>query len=201
MRDYAKIDGYLDKLLEDVYPQPQDPGHTAWAAESIQSFMREVSGVNSVLDVGCGEAFCQDFFELHGVYYMGVCLGEDYEVALYQKARRVLKRDFSFLDFDDGAFDMLYARHSLEHSPMPLLTLMEWHRVTNNYLALVLPAPEHWRYVGKNHYYVLLVEQWENLFDVAGFNIVYEHLKKQRMSTDKTDPEVEIEFWYLLKKK
>lgn len=200
MRDYAKIDGYLDKLVEDIYPQPQDPGHTAWAAESIQAFMRESSGVNSVLDVGCGEAFCQDFFDVYGVNYVGICLGDDYKVAL-QKGRTVEEYDFSFLPYGDNSFDMLYARHSLEHSPMPLLTLMEWRRVTNNYVALVLPAPEHWRYVGKNHYFVLLQEQWGNLFDVAGFNIIDTHVKKERMSLDETDPEVEIEFWYLLKKK
>lgn len=200
MRDYTRIDKYLDKLIEDIYPQPQDPGHTAWAEESIQAFGKEIWEVNNVLDLGCGEGFCQPIFERYGLSYMGVCLGEDYQVAK-KSGRAVAELDFSFLPLDDESFDLLYSRHSLEHSPFPVLTLMEWHRVSKRYVAIVVPAPQHWQYVGRNHYYVLNDPQWRNLFDVAGFDVTFSYVKKQNMTEDPQIPEVEIEFWYLLEKK
>lgn len=200
MRNYAQIDKYLDKLIGQIYPQPQDPGHTAWAVESIRAFMENSEGVKHVLDAGCGEGFCQDIFETYGATYVGICLGEDYLVAL-EKERSVWRKDFSFTNFDEDSFDFVYSRHSLEHSPMPLLTLMEWHRITEKYVAIVVPSPEHWQYVGRNHYYVLHDPQWRNLFDVAGFDVTYFNIKRQNMTTEPTNPEVEIEYWYLLEKK
>lgn len=201
MRDYTHIDKYLDKLIGEIYPQPQDEGHTAWAKESISYFFNYVEGVNTVLDAGCGEAFCQTIFEEKGVeYYEGVCLGEDYRVAR-DKGRRVFGYDFSFLPYKDNAFDLIYSRHSLEHSPMPLLTLMDWHRITKRYLALVLPSHEFWEYKGQNHYFVLNCEQWENLFEKAGFERRYYYSKTQNMTADPEREPVQIEHWYLLEKK
>lgn len=199
MRDYQHIDSYLDRLIESVYPQPEDIGHTALAKESINAFMPLMEGVTTVLDAGCGEGFCEQFFQEWDVTYRGVCLGEDYRVAT-SKGRWVYESDFSFLPFDDNKFDLVYSRHSLEHSPMPLLTLMEWYRVTKRYVALVLPAPEHWRYGGRNHYFVLNRRQWKVLFEAAGFVVMYEDVKRQIMKADGTPPDVAIEYWFILEK-
>lgn len=57
---------------------------------------------------------------------------------------------------------------------MPLLTLMEWARVSKNWLGLVLPAPEWYTYTGHNHYSVMNMEQIKNLLGVAGWNIMWE---------------------------
>lgn len=200
MRDYKHIDKYLDKLIEDIYPQPQDPGHTAWAQEAIDAFCSRMTGVKDVLDVGCGEAFCQEIFESKGMNYCGICLGQDYEVAR-EKGRNVFREDFSFIDFFDDTYDLVFSRHSLEHSPMPILTLMEWHRVTKKYVAIVLPSPEFWQHGGQNHYYVLNDPQWVNLFEKSGFEVEWSYSKQQNMTTDIHRPEVEIEYWYLLRKK
>lgn len=199
MRDYWLIDQYLNKLAEDIYPQPQDDGHTALANESLEWVLAQTGRITSVLDAGCGEAFCQPFFDERGILYTGVNLGRDYEIAA-SKGRRVLKEDFTFLSCDDGFFEMVFSRHSLEHSPMPLLTLMEWHRVTRKWLALVLPAPEYWKFSGRNHYFVLNHKQWENLFDVAGFNVKARSLKRHQMYPAGR-PDSLIEYWYLLEKR
>jgi len=63
VRDYSRIDKYLNKLGTEIYPQPQDEGHSALALESIRTFMPLADGVKTVLDLGCGEGFCQDFFK------------------------------------------------------------------------------------------------------------------------------------------
>jgi ubiquinone/menaquinone biosynthesis C-methylase UbiE len=200
VRNFGNVNKYLDVLAKDVYPQPADEKHTLWAIESILEFVRNSKDVGSVIDLGCGEAFCQQPFENYGIEYTGVCLGEDYEVAM-KNGKNVLSCDFSFLPFEDQSYDMLYSRHSLEHSPMPLLTLMEWYRVSRKYVALVLPSPQHWGYKGKNHYFVLNKEQWENLFDVAGFYISYQNDKRYKMSPTEGDSDVEIEYWFLLEKR
>lgn len=196
IRNYEKINGYLDELARSIYPQPQDEKHTLWATESILEFMRHARDARSVIDLGCGEGFLQPHFENYGCEYVGICIGEDYGVAL-RNGRNVLEEDFSFLPFENDSYDLLYSRHSLEHSPMPLLTLMEWHRVSKKYLAVVVPSIEFVGYKSQNHYYVLNQEQWKNLFDVAGFDIVYENNK--RYKDEKSD--VEIEHWFLLEKR
>lgn len=199
MRDYKNIDAYLDRLINDIYPQPQDKRHTEWAKDAIEYFLYFVGkDISSVLDLGCGEGFCQDLFE--GKEYLGVAWGEDV-VKARENGKNVTEADFSFLGGVDGVFDLLFSRHSLEHSPFPLLTLMEWHRVSKRYLAVVLPDPAFWLYVGRNHYYVLNVEQWENLFDVAGWKIITCTKKSAIMSEEENAQPVDIEFWYLLEKK
>ena len=108
----------------------------------------------------------------------------------------VLKR---FLEeirkIEDESYDPLYSRHSLEHSPMPLLTLMEWHRITKKYLAVAVPSIEFVGYTGRNHYYILNQEQWKNLFNVAGFDVIFEKNKRYR---DEKSPDTEVEYWFLL---
>lgn len=199
MRNYTLIDKYLDELIQDIYPQPQDAGHTGWAQESINYFSTYITDAHTVLDMGCGEAFCQPMFEEKGYAYLGVCLGEDYQSSLNQ-GRNVVEEDFTFSSFKDESFDLIYSRHSLEHSPVPLLTLKDWYRISKGYLALVLPSPVFWEYKGQNHYFVLNDKQWENLFDKVGFDVRYAYSKRQNMTTDPDRPEVEIEYWYLLEK-
>lgn len=197
MRDYSKIDGYLDELATQIYEQPQDDGHSALAIESISTFLEHTGYIHRVLDVGCGEAFCQDFFP--NSQYTGVCLYRDYNIAV-AKGRNVFQQDFSFLSFEDNFFDLVYSRHSLEHSPMPLITLMEWRRVTKRYIALVLPNPEYWGYSGKNHYFVLNKAQWRGLFSAVGLEVKYEFDKSKDMTPKQTGDMSEIEYWFLLEK-
>ena len=173
-RDYSHLDKYLDELEKDIYPQPADPGHTAWAEDAIKELCSGIK-FKSVLDVGCGEGFCSPIFtSKFNAFYTGVTLGEeDYKVAK-SYGRNVHKDDISFLSYEDERFDLVFARHILEHSPMPLITLMEWYRVSKKYLALVMPAWEYWGKAGRNHYSVLDKERLAFLIDRAGWNIIFE---------------------------
>jgi SAM-dependent methyltransferase len=200
MRNFRNINKYLDSLALDIYPQPPDDGHTAWATEAIDAFFPYLPNCKTVLDVGCGQGFCQSIFEKYGFEYTGIAMGEDV-VEAKKIGKNVIEMDFSFLEwFENASYDVVFSRHSLEHAPSPLLTLMEWHRVTKKYLVLVLPAPEYWQYAGRNHYFMLHEKQWENLFDVAGFTVVYKKHKRQTMGQEGF-PVSLIEYWYLLKKK
>lgn len=172
MRNWKNIDHFFDKLLADLYLQPDSDGHSALAQEVIDFWCNRLADCHNVLDVGCSTGFCQPMFEKHGIEYTGVCLGGDYEVAR-SLGRNVKKMDFNFLDFEDETFDLTFSRHSMEHSPMPLLTLMEWRRVTKNWLGLILPAPEHYTFEGRNHYSVMRLEQISAILPRAGWEIMW----------------------------
>lgn len=175
MRDYLFIDKYLNELQEDIYPQPPDPIHTVLAHQVIIKWANNPEyPINDVLDVGCGQGFCSAFFRSMGIEYTGITLGKDYDVCR-EAGLHVYKMDFSFLtDLVSDYSDLIFARHVLEHSPMPLLTLMEWHRVCGEYLILVSPKPSYWGRVGRNHYSVLERDHLEFLLIRAGFEIIEE---------------------------
>lgn len=196
MRDYTRIDSYLTQLTGEIYAQPEDLGHTQLAQKVINMWMSRLSGCQQVLDVGCGTGFCQSMFERFKTKYTGICLGEDVLVA-QGNGKNVFQMDFSFLDFPDKSFDLIFARHALEHSPMPLLTMMEWARVSKTWCGIVLPAPEHYTYKGQNHYSVMNQDQAESLFDHAGWKVIWKDIEKVLHDTDL----ISLEYWYMLEKK
>jgi SAM-dependent methyltransferase len=170
---YKNFEKYLNNLKKDIYPQPFDRGHYDAAVASIGWFLEEYPNKKgNILDIGCGEGFCQGIFKtfLPSFYWYGVCLGKDFAVGK-ENGLNVFNNDMHFLPFKDESFDLGFARHTLEHSPMPLIALMEWKRVIkdNGYLFLVLPHPDYWNLGGRNHYSVLYPEQWWWLFTRAGF--------------------------------
>ena len=173
MRNYTNFDKYLDELEKDIYPQEADLGHTAWAKDAIHLLCKDIwKDFDTVLDVGCGEGFCQFMFEEQDKHYTGITLGQkDVDIAI-ERFRNVSKHDCTFLPYPDTNFDLIFARHILEHSPFPLLTLMEWHRVSKKYLVLVFHAWEYWLVGGKNHYSMLTKEQLWFLLDRAGWEVL-----------------------------
>jgi SAM-dependent methyltransferase len=171
-RDYTFIDKYLTELREDLYPQPPDPGHTRRAKYIIDKWIPKITPFD-VLDVGCGEGFCQPLFEEHKILYKGICLGKDVRRAK-SNGRNVVEGDFHFIDSGEDIYDLVFARHALEHSPMPILALMEWHRVARHNLILVLPKPKFWEFIGRNHYSVVTSSQARFLLDRSGWKILEE---------------------------
>jgi SAM-dependent methyltransferase len=192
MRDYTNLERYLNTLAGDIYPQPEDEGHTDLSQEVINRWMSGLTGCESVLDVGCGEGFCQPMFEEWGIKYTGICLGADYLKAK-KLERNVQKMDFNFLDYKDESFDLIFSRHSLEHSPMPIISLLEWHRVSKHWLGIVLPAPEHYGFGGLNHYSVMNEAQIEFLISRSGWKVIWKDIKRKDRSTP-------LEYWYMCEK-
>lgn len=173
MRDYSEVDRYLNILLGDIYDQPPDAGHTAMARDVIHNWIPQLIGCKSVLDVGCGEIAPQADFEMYGIDYTGIALGKD-AIVSQAAGKNVLEMDMTFTTFEDESFDLIYVRHVLEHSPMPLITLMEWNRIGRSWLCVVLPNPIHYGWAGRNHYSVLHPNQAEFLFERAGWHIIWD---------------------------
>lgn len=201
--NWNNVNRHYEKLLAQVYPQPEDPGHTelaekaiAWAMPSIREKKKQ-----SVIDLGCGEGFCSLLFDPEMFDYTGIAWGQDVDKGR-EKKRNVLQMDFNSLDFPDNSFDGGLSRHSLEHSPFPILTLMEWRRVIRDWLIVVLPAPEWYKFRGQNHYSVMTREFAENCFEHSGWRIEKEFIQQRFGSPDFANfkgltPE---EYWYLVRK-
>jgi SAM-dependent methyltransferase len=189
MRDYARFDQYLDRLSQDIYAQPPDPGHTAWAMDAVRSLCTIPQGITNVLDAGCGQGFLAEAFTDMGLAYTGITLGEDFKVC-QSKGLNVYEADMTFLPFEDKSFDLVFARHVLEHSPFPILTLMEWKRVSRGWLVLVAPAPGYWGQRGRNHYSVVPLATLEWWLARAGWAPIHSLFLTNR------SPRF-IEFWEL----
>lgn len=172
MRDYQNVERYLNRLLADIYPQPPDPGHQAMIESVCTNWLSKLTGLSSILDVGCGQGQAIPILQRYAKEVQGVTLGSDAAIC-NQKKYRVNMSDMTFLPYTDDRFTLIFARHVLEHSAMPLLTLMEWHRVSHQWLLLVLPDPAHYTFGGRNHYYVLLREQVDNLLQNTGWRPIW----------------------------
>jgi ubiquinone/menaquinone biosynthesis C-methylase UbiE len=84
----------------------------------------------------------------------------------------------SFLDFPDGSFDLVWARHCVEHSVMPFFTLRGFRRILKpgGYLYLEVPAPDTTFHheTNPNHYSVLSRSGWQSLLKRSGFAMRWE---------------------------
>ncbi len=182
MRDYKHFDRYLNSLSGDIYEQPPDAGHAEWAKTVAAKLATIPTDIHTVLDIGCGIGFMESFFQdVLGMSWTGITLGEDFVKAKKAGVRNIHKCDMTFLPFDDKSYDLIFARHVLEHSPFPLLSLMEWRRVCNDgFLLLVMPSPEFWGWRGKNHYSVMEKDQLEWLLNRAGWEIIHQNTMNTR---------------------
>lgn len=176
MRDYQRFDLHYSELLNDLYAQPPDSGHTQLAEEVINKWVSMMPDCHSVLDVGAGQGFCQPIFEKFGITYEGISLGEDYLAAL-EAGKNVHNYDMNFLPYEDKSFDMVFSRHSLEHSPFPVISLLEWHRVARSWLCLVSPKPAYWGWAGRNHYSVMNDDQLKFLMARAGWHPIWDDME------------------------
>ena len=163
--NWDNIERYYNELKQDVYEQPDSDGHTKLAEEIIKKWLPKLDPKpKNVLDVGCGTGFCSRFFS--GMDYDGVASGIESVDPLIHDF------DFNFIPYSDNRFDLVFSRHSLEHSPMPLLTLMEWHRVAKKHLMLILPNPDYYTFIGRNHYAVMEKSQVMWLLRRAGWRVI-----------------------------
>ena len=115
MRDYKRFDEYYSELMNlDLYTQPMDDGHLKKMVDVISRWIAPIGG-GIVLDVGSGYSEAERIFKDVGISYCGMSLAEN---------NKVPSEDFNFID-GENLVDIVFSRHSLEHSPFPLITLWE----------------------------------------------------------------------------
>jgi SAM-dependent methyltransferase len=171
---YRRLDAFLSKLHGDVYPEAPSQLHTTITQQMFGKLMQQhpLPAGATVLDVGCGQGVALEVFKAAGLDPLGITLGPDAEICR-GKGLNAREMDLSFLDFEDGSFDMVWCRHALEHSVFPFFTLAEMHRVLRpgGVLYVEVPAPDtscgHQR--NPNHYSVLGKSMWLELIRRVGF--------------------------------
>jgi ubiquinone/menaquinone biosynthesis C-methylase UbiE len=175
-RDYRRFDEFLSRLAKEVYPEQPSQLHTSLTRNMVQDLHAsgQLRPGMRVLDVGCGQGIALEQFQALGLDAVGITLGEDVAVCR-AKGYAVLEMDQSFMTFGENEFDVLWARHVLEHSVVPLFTLSEYWRVLKpgGLLYVEVPAPETSarHETNPNHYSMLPLSPWLQLFTRSGFEI------------------------------
>lgn len=176
--DIAKLERFIEKLKDDVYPEPPSGLHTDITARMAKHVLEKTAlpSTAKVLDVGCGQGVALQHFVAAGMDATGIALGDADVVACQAKGFNVVEMDQSFLDFDDRQFDLVWSRHCLEHSIMPYFTISEMSRVLKpgGFCYVEVPAPDtscnHQR--NKNHYSVLGKSMWIDLLTRSGLQVL-----------------------------
>jgi len=171
----AKIETFLQKTRDEIYPEPPSDVHTRLSKKMLEHTLTQISlppGAK-VLDVGCGQGVALDMFREKGYVAVGITLGKEDINACREKGYEAHEMDQSFLEFNDSEFDFLWCRHCIEHSIFPYYTLSELFRVLKpkGYLYIEVPAPDtiaqHQN--NPNHYSVLGKSMWDSLIARSGF--------------------------------
>jgi len=143
----------------------------------------------SVLDVGCANGFMRELFYGAGYrYYRGVTsrLDDIHTDDPWRKCEgyRDMFVTFTGCDMHNIAlwpkagkgYDLIWARHILEHSPIPLFLIesLRDQMADDGYLYVEVPSPQTvcLHALNENHYSCFSREGWFSLFLKAGMKIV-----------------------------
>lgn len=174
----SRLVSFVDRIESETYPEAKSFIHSEITSKVLDTLLPryQVRQTSRILDVGCGQGPALDIFRDKGyLSTIGITLNEEDVRICRDNGHNVVKMDQSFLEFSDGEFDFVWARHVIEHSIFPYFTLMEFSRVMSpqGILYLEVPAPEtschHER--NPNHYSVFGRSAWASLLGRCGFTV------------------------------
>jgi SAM-dependent methyltransferase len=161
------------KLPEDCMRMPSNELHQLMAKE----FWHEVpKDYNTILDIGCSDGYMVKIFKDSGKDAVGVndFLYPTDMLFIEEHKLKIYEMDMHCLDFEDGSFDAVWCRHTLEHSFAPLQVLSEIYRVTkdNGYLFAVLPPPPEPQEPYEGHWHQIPQYQFKYLLEMCNFEVI-----------------------------
>lgn len=183
-----KVQEFIKKCTGEAYPQPLCDNHKASMHKIIDQWIVPEKPLN-VLDIGCGQGEALEYFKELGIDALGITVGIDYAVCNSKKLNVVMMDMHDLWGIEDNKFDVVFIRHALEHSPIPMYVLNEMKRITKKWIIVVVP-PDSIGVDGMNHYSVFHTPLWIKLMKYVGLEVVEE----------KADDEFVIEHWYKLRK-
>lgn len=169
---------FLERIESETYPETPMDIHTEITEAAIRH-LNELfplgAGVK-ILDIGCGQGPALRHFQKFSAQATGITLNQTDVDVCRAAGFDVYNMDQSFLDFEPQTFDVVWARHVIEHSIMPLFTLCEYHRVLKQGGMLYLEVPAADTDAGhasnRNHYSIFSRSSWFALLDKSGFKCV-----------------------------
>lgn len=107
--------------------------------QTIISFIPE--GVNSILDVGCGDGALTNL--LASTYEKVVGIDKSNEALKHVKAEKI-SGSIDYMPFPDNGFDLVVCSEVLEHLPQGIYkqAILELQRVSNKYIIISVPNDE-----------------------------------------------------------
>jgi SAM-dependent methyltransferase len=128
----------------------------------------------NVLDVGFGVGYSLDKFKELGIKVTGITMNEDERKAAFIVGHNVQIMDMANLDFEDKTFDLVWCRHAIEHSVMPIIALMEFKRVLQpgGVLFIEVPQDGSLHTDNPNHYSIFSDRCWQSLFRRLNFHLL-----------------------------
>lgn len=181
--DLIKLKFYNEWLYTaHIYDEGTSPMHETLTKQVIDQYVLplNIPKNGKVLDLGCGPGYFLNYMREQGYTDLtGVSLSPDDVKMCEANGHTIKKYDMSFLPQQDGYYDesvdFIFLRHSLEHSPYPIFTLMEYNRVLKQgskmYIEVPAPDCERKHEWNLNHYSILGTEQLAALLVRTGFNI------------------------------
>jgi SAM-dependent methyltransferase len=172
-----KLKFYYDFTLGQVYAEGPSQYHEQITKDVVERFLDPLGlpRTSKILDLGCGVGYFLDAMVQRGYTAVtGLTLSQQDFQQCQSRGHRVELRDMNFLEERDESMDMLFCRHSLEHSPFPYFTLIEYNRVLRNggVLYVEVPQPDCPRphETNVNHYSVMGRAMWLSLLQRTGFD-------------------------------
>lgn len=206
-RELESFKNFLDVVRNHIYSEPETQLHNSVMDEIIPKIIREHGMHGPLLDVGCGNGGAMERMQNLGLTDLtGLTLSTDDADAARAKGFHVDEIDMSFTEYADTQFAWLFVRHALEHSPFPLLTLLEFYRILaqGGKAYIEMPSPKCSRLLEAydNHYSIMGMRQWSELMKRAGFKIK-DNGEISIEVTDRENPSwrgTEVYEWYILEK-
>ncbi len=172
------LNKFFFKIENETYPEPISELHTGITEKMLDQLTQKfcLPASAKILDIGCGQGPALDFLKKKNYNPVGIALNDEDVRVCRAKGFEVYKMDQSFLEFENDSFDFIWARHCIEHSIAPYLTLSEFYRVSkpDSYLYIEVPAPDTVAHHenNPNHYSVLSKSMWTSLISRSGFTVM-----------------------------
>ena len=181
--DLVKLKFYNEWLYTaHIYEEGASQMHQELTKTILEKYIYplELSKNSKILDLGCGPGYFLDEMKTRNyIDVTGVTLSPGDIKICEDKGHVIKKYDFSFLPQKEGYYDesvdFIFLRQSLEHSPYPIFTLMEYNRVLKqgSKIYIEVPAPDNPRRheYNLNHYSIFGENQLAALLERTGFTL------------------------------